>query len=75
MAVAELMERVRQHYPLMRQSEQSVADFFLKDPTFFVVCNAFDIAVNSNVSEPTVARFCRAIGFTGLKDLRTAVTR
>ncbi|MBZ5763790.1 hypothetical protein LAV84_30570 [Rhizobium sp. VS19-DR104.2] len=73
MNIGELNERVREADDSLRPSERRVADLLLSDWEFLKTASAFDFAVRANVSEPTIARFCKAIGMTGTRQLRRAL--
>ena len=49
----------------MRKSEAKVASYVLQHANHVIKMRIVDLAANSGVSEPTVIRFCRAIGFDG----------
>ena len=49
----------------MRKSEAKVASYVLQHANDVIKMRIVDLAANSDVSEPTVIRFCRAIGFDG----------
>ena len=49
----------------LRPAERRVADVVLADVTFSVDASNAEIARRADVSEPTVTRFCRAIGCDG----------
>lgn len=54
----------------MRPAEQRVADTVLADVQFAVHASNAEIAQRSNVSEPTVTRFCRSLGCAGVRDFK-----
>ena len=58
----ELILKIEERYADMRTSEQKVADYIMDH-----------IASECNVSEPTVLRMVKAIGYQGLREFRTAV--
>lgn len=49
----------------MRKSEAKVASYVLENANEVIKMRIVDLAANSGVSEPTVIRFCRAIGYDG----------
>lgn len=54
----------------LRKSEAKVADFVLERPAEVVFMRIVDLASQAEVSEPTVIRFCRALGFDGFKSFK-----
>lgn len=54
----------------LRRSERRVADAVMTDPAATVRRTLSEIAVDAQVSEPTVVRFCRAIGFSGFRQFQ-----
>ena len=54
----------------LRKSERKVADFVLAQPNKIIQMRIVDLAHQSDVSEPTVVRFCRAIGCKGFQDFK-----
>lgn len=65
-----LIEKVRAALPNLSKAEQRVARLLLEQPRSFVNDPVADIAHHADVSQPTVIRFCRTMGFTGLSDFR-----
>ena len=61
---------VQQGYSLLRRSEKKVADFVLSEPLVCLNSSIADLARKVEVSEPTVIRFCKAIGCSGYQDFR-----
>ncbi|WP_339338466.1 transcriptional regulator HexR [uncultured Oceanicoccus sp.] len=56
--------------PELRKSELKVADFILGQPDKVIHLRIVDLAENAGVSEPTVVRFCRAIGCDGFQGFK-----
>ncbi len=54
----------------LRKSEQKVADFVLANPNDVIHMRIVDLAAEAEVSEPTVVRFCRALGHEGFQDFK-----
>ncbi|GHB00713.1 transcriptional regulator [Modicisalibacter luteus] len=53
-----------------RRSEQKVARFVLRNPEEVIHMRIVDLATEAKVSEPTVVRFCRALGCGGFQDFK-----
>jgi RpiR family transcriptional regulator, carbohydrate utilization regulator len=60
-----LIRRIADSGSAMRKSEAKVASYVLQHANDVIKMRIVDLAANSDVSEPTVIRFCRAIGFDG----------
>ena len=60
-----LIRRIADSSSVMRKSEAKVASYVLQHANDVIKMRIVDLAANSDVSEPTVIRFCRAIGFDG----------
>lgn len=58
------------HRPELRKSECKVADFILQQPDRIIHLRIVDLAEQAGVSEPTVVRFCRAIGCDGFQEFK-----
>lgn len=58
------------HYDRLSQSEQKAADFFLTHIDDIYSMPIATLAEQSGVSPGTWVRFCKSIGFDGLKDLK-----
>ena len=67
---ATLLERVRQARGELSGAEQRVADLVLAQPRSVLNDPIMDIARNAGVSQPTVVRFCRSLGYAGLSDFK-----
>lgn len=65
-----LLQHIAQSRALLRKSELKVAEHVLRDPAAVMHSSMADLAHAVGVSEPTIVRFCRAIGCTGFQDLK-----
>lgn len=65
-----VIEMVRLTLPQLRKSELKVAERVLEDPQSILNATLAEAAALADVSEPTVIRFCTAIGCTGYQDFR-----
>jgi RpiR family transcriptional regulator, carbohydrate utilization regulator len=54
----------------LRTAERRVADVVLAAPDKVIYQSISELAENAGTSEPTVIRFCRALGFKGYHDLK-----
>lgn len=65
-----MIERVRAAIPALPPAEQRVAKLVLSDPRGFASMPVTELAERSQVSKPTVVRFCRSVGYDGLVDFK-----
>jgi len=75
MKPAELTQSISDRLPELRKSERKVADFVLKNPLNVIHMRIVDLAKEAAVSEPTVVRFCRAVGCHGFQDFKLALAQ
>ncbi len=68
--IPDILSQIRDTYGELRPAERRVADVVLADVTFSVDASNAEIARRADVSEPTVTRFCRAIGCDGVRDFK-----
>lgn len=73
--VPDIIGKIKDRYSDLRPAEQSVADAVLSDLSSTVAASNADIAARAKVSEPTVTRFCRAIGCDGVRDFKIQLAR
>lgn len=62
-----LIRRIADSQSVLRKSEAKVASFVLENANDVINMRIVDLAASAEVSEPTVIRFCRAIGYNGFK--------
>lgn len=65
-------ERVRL---MLRKSEQRVADYVLTHPDRTIRLTLAELAATVGVSQPTVIRFCRALGCRGFREFRLGLAQ
>ena len=65
-----MLDRIRASIPALPPAEQRVAKLLLADPRSFASLPVGELAGRSQVSKPTVVRFCRSIGYGGLADFK-----
>ena len=68
--IGDLVTTIRARSTTLPQAQQQVAAAMLADPEFTVRASVDDLARRAGVSPPTIVRFCRALGFAGLRDFR-----
>ena len=67
---AELEFMIRENYSSLRKSEKKAADFLLQYEGEGRELTLDQFAIGAGVSQPTVLRFIRALGYQGFKDFR-----
>lgn len=65
-----MLEQIRQRLESLNKSERKVANVILQDPQSATRMSIATLAQASNVSEPTVNRFCRNFDATGYPDFK-----
>jgi RpiR family carbohydrate utilization transcriptional regulator len=65
-----ILEALQQALPDLRKSERRVAERILEDPRRILNTTLGEAAALAGVSEPTVIRFCVAIGCSGYHDFK-----
>lgn len=68
-----LIDLVRSRRDSLSRAEQRVAELVLQKPRWVVNAPIGDIATAAEVSQPTVIRFCRSLGFKGLSDFKLSL--
>jgi RpiR family carbohydrate utilization transcriptional regulator len=67
--------RLRGLYPSLKTALQKVADLVLQQPEMVIYVSVNAVAAAAGVSEATVMRFCRTLGFKGFQDFKIALAR
>ena len=75
MKPAQLTQTISDTLTKLRKSERKVAEFVLKEPLRVIRMRIVDLAQQAGVSEPTVVRFCRAVGCRGFQDFKLALAQ
>jgi DNA-binding MurR/RpiR family transcriptional regulator len=68
--IPDIISLVKDSYSELRPAERRVADVVLDDVKYAVDASNAALAQRAGVSEPTVTRFCRAIGCEGVRDFK-----
>ena len=66
---------MRATYPSLPPAERKVVDFILQDFEDVIRMTLAELAQNSGVSDATVVRLCRSLGFNNFLELKIALTR
>ena len=72
---ADLFKTIEQANDQLRKSERKVAAYVLEHRAKVVQMRIVDLAAAAGVSEPTVVRFCRAIGFDGFQGFKLTLAQ
>jgi RpiR family carbohydrate utilization transcriptional regulator len=75
MKPAHLTQTISDTLVNLRKSERKVAEYVLKEPLGVIRMRIVDLAEQAGVSEPTVVRFCRAVGCHGFQDFKLALAQ
>ncbi|MDR3480355.1 MAG: SIS domain-containing protein [Burkholderiaceae bacterium] len=65
-----LLDSIRTQIDSLSKSEKKVAHAVLNNPDLAISGNITALAKNAAVSEPTVVRFCRALGYDGWQEFK-----
>lgn len=71
----DILVRLRQALPMLRRSEQLIAQAALASPAEVANLSITELAARCGTSTATVARFCRSVGFDGYKGFCLALAR
>lgn len=75
MKPAALTQTISNELATMRKSERKVGQFVLANPDEVIRMRIVDLANQAEVSEPTVVRFCRAVGCEGFQGFKLALAQ
>lgn len=70
-----MLGKIKSSEATLSRSERKVADQVLRNPESIVEASIQQLAKLATVSEPTVVRFCRAIGCEGYHDFKLRLAR
>lgn len=70
-----MLGTVRSARMTLSKSEDKVAEYVLSEPDAVVQASIQSLAKSCGVSEPTVVRFCKAIGCSGYHDFKMKLAR
>ncbi|AET90034.1 transcriptional regulator, RpiR family [Burkholderia sp. YI23] len=65
-----LLSQVEAMREQLRPSERKLADYVLDAPREVLDLSMTDFAARAGVSQPTIARFCQALGFSGFREFK-----
>lgn len=70
-----IIQLIRSSHAALRKSERKVADYVLGHADDVIHMRIVDLAQEARVSEPTVVRFCRAIGYNSFQSFKLALAQ
>ncbi|MDR6291374.1 RpiR family carbohydrate utilization transcriptional regulator [Inquilinus ginsengisoli] len=73
--VVDIVSRLRRMEASLRPSEQRVAEAVLADPGGATHASIAELARRAQVSEPSVTRFCRALGCDSVRDFKVKLAQ
>jgi RpiR family carbohydrate utilization transcriptional regulator len=73
--VIDIVELINSSMRSLRESEQQVAAVVLADQQFAITASTTDLAKRANVSATSITRFCRALGFAGLREFKLCLAQ
>jgi RpiR family carbohydrate utilization transcriptional regulator len=65
-----MLDRIKFTLGSLAPAEQRVGQLLLSDPRAFASLPVVELAERAKVSKPTVVRFCRSVGYSGLSDFK-----
>ena len=65
-----LLRQIKNSLPELRKSERAVGEFVLEDPKSVINMKTAGASEKIGISEPTLIRFCKALGFSGYQDFK-----
>ncbi|GCE48337.1 RpiR family transcriptional regulator [Thermosporothrix hazakensis] len=68
-----VLARLRTHFSSLSDTEQRVARFIEQHPQDFIHLSVQALAQRIHVSEASIVRCCRSIGYHGIRDLKLAL--
>lgn len=69
-----MLSKISEELATLSAAERKVGECALAEPKWFVHAAVADIAERASVSQPTVIRFCRSLGFKGLPQFKLALS-
>ena len=69
-----MLDKISQALNDLSGAERKVAECALSEPKWFVHAAVAEIAERATVSQPTVIRFCRTLGYKGLPEFKLALS-
>lgn len=67
--------KIKGAYSVFRKAERRIADAILQNPEEVINLSITELAERSDVSESTVVRFCKTLGYKGYYELKISIAR
>ena len=68
-----LSERILTNYGLLKNAERKVADFLMQNPDLLLDSSITEFSRQLGVSEATISRFSKAVGYAGYPALKLSI--
>ena len=65
-----MLSQVEEMREQLRPSERKLADYVIEAPREVLDLSMTEVAARAGVSQPTIARFCHALGFSGFREFK-----
>lgn len=75
MVTGSCKERIRAKMSQLTETEKKIGGYVLQNYDTVLQCNVSDLAGKSGVSDASVVRFCRSIGYRGFQDFKMNLAR
>lgn len=69
MRTVDCLTTIERRLPALTGAPRRIAQTIVDDPWAVLRMTVYDVALASDVSQPSVTRFCRMIGYAGFRDL------
>ena len=69
-----MLSKISEQLDSLSAAKRKVAEAALAEPKWFVHAAVAEIALRAGVSQPTVIRFCRTLGYKGLPEFKLALS-
>ena len=70
-----ILNEIKSNFTRLSNADRRLAEFILENANEIVKMSIGKIAMQANVSDPTVVRFCRSLGFEGFKEFKIKLTQ
>ena len=70
-----LLREIKNALSSLRKSEIKVAEFILNKPSAIIELTTAQASNEIGISEPTLIRFCKAVGFSGFQKFKLALAQ
>jgi len=69
------LQIIEQRFPALKGTARQVAALILRNPWAVLDMTIYDVAKASDVSVPSVTRFCRTVGYQGFRELAQGIAQ